>query len=131
MPPPRTFRLVAAVQRIAIWFFSTVAVVALLLSYRTSQPAAPAEASDEGDVVDGPLVTTRFGPIQVRLHVASGRITNVTTPSRPRGVINDNALPKLRESALQAQSAEIDTVSGATYTSAGYRESLQAAIDRL
>ncbi|WP_432196773.1 FMN-binding protein [Streptomyces sp. bgisy027] len=44
--------------------------------------------------------------------------------------INSTAVPKLNQETLQAQSADIDTVSGATYTSAGYRQSLQSALDR-
>jgi uncharacterized protein with FMN-binding domain len=43
--------------------------------------------------------------------------------------ISAGAEPQLRQEALQAQSAHIDTVSGATYTSEGYRQSLQAALD--
>jgi uncharacterized protein with FMN-binding domain len=45
--------------------------------------------------------------------------------------INSTAIPKLNQETLRAQSADIDTVSGATYTSEGYRQSLQSALDRV
>ncbi|QDY09816.1 FMN-binding protein [Micromonospora sp. HM134] len=87
-----------------------------------------------GGKYDGSVAQTRWGPVQVRITVAGGRITDVTTLQVPDGnfrdqQINDYAVPILRQAALTAQSARIDTVSGATVTSDGYRESLQAAID--
>ncbi|MEU8025700.1 MULTISPECIES: FMN-binding protein [Micromonospora] len=83
---------------------------------------------------DGSVAQTRWGPVQVRITVSGGKITDVTALQVPDGnhrdqQINDYAVPILRQSALAAQSADIDTVSGATVTSDGYRESLQAAID--
>ncbi|HEX7745981.1 MAG TPA: FMN-binding protein [Micromonosporaceae bacterium] len=82
----------------------------------------------------GSVVRTRWGPIQVTITVASRKITNVAVPIYPNGnprdeEINSYALPILRQATLDAQSADIDTVSGATVTSDGYHESLQAAID--
>jgi uncharacterized protein with FMN-binding domain len=79
-------------------------------------------------------VQTRWGPVQVRVTVAGGRITDVTAVTYPQDnprdqQINSSALPELRSEALRAQGADIDTVSGATYTSDGYRESLQSALD--
>ncbi|MEU7977468.1 FMN-binding protein [Micromonospora sp. NPDC049081] len=87
-----------------------------------------------GGSYDGSVAQTRWGPVQVRITVAGGRITDVTALQVPDGnfrdqQINDYAVPILRQAALTAQSARIDTVSGATVTSDGYRESLQAAID--
>jgi uncharacterized protein with FMN-binding domain len=63
--------------------------------------------------------------------VSVTEVTAVQYPTdNPRDQeINSYALPRLRTEALQAQSAEIDTVSGATYTSDGYRQSLQSALD--
>jgi uncharacterized protein with FMN-binding domain len=83
---------------------------------------------------DGSVAQTRWGPVQVRITVGNGRITEVTALQVPDGnfrdqQINTFAVPLLRQEALQTQNAEIDTVSGATVTSDGYRESLQAAID--
>ncbi|MFJ6196339.1 FMN-binding protein [Micromonospora sp. NPDC092111] len=87
-----------------------------------------------GGSYDGSVAHTRWGPVQVRITVAGGRITDVSALQVPDGnfrdqQINDYAVPILRQAALTAQSARIDTVSGATVTSDGYRESLQAAID--
>ncbi|WP_089103164.1 FMN-binding protein [Streptomyces hyaluromycini] len=84
--------------------------------------------------VTGDTVQTRWGPVQVKVTIKNGKITDVTAlqyPSdNPRDQqINDYALPQLRSEALAAQSASIDTVSGATYTSQGYQQSLQSALD--
>ena len=84
--------------------------------------------------VDGPVVDTQFGPVQVRIDVAAGRIADVMALQLPTGrhsgQISSFAAPVLRQEALQAQSAKIDTVSGATYTSDAYVQSLQAALDK-
>ncbi|NES12288.1 MULTISPECIES: FMN-binding protein [Micromonospora] len=82
----------------------------------------------------GSVARTRWGPVQVKITVVNGKITDVSTVQVPDGnrrdqEINDYAVPILRQEALVAQSARIDTVSGATVTSDGYRESLQSAID--
>ncbi|MCI4061810.1 FMN-binding protein [Micromonospora sp. R77] len=82
----------------------------------------------------GSVAQTRWGPVQVKITVSGGKITDVAAVQVPDGnhrdqEINDYAVPILRQEALAAQSAQIDTVSGATVTSDGYRESLQAAID--
>jgi uncharacterized protein with FMN-binding domain len=84
--------------------------------------------------VDGLVVPTPFGPIQVRLHAAGTRISDVTILRVPNDrrrstEINNYATPLLREEVLQAQSADVDVVSGATYTSYAYARSLQAALD--
>jgi uncharacterized protein with FMN-binding domain len=76
---------------------------------------------------------TRYGPVQVRVTVRAGRVAAVTAlqlpQSDPRSTeISVWAEPLLRQEALQAQSASIDAVSGATYTSDGYRASLSAAL---
>ncbi|MEV0476463.1 FMN-binding protein [Streptomyces prunicolor] len=84
--------------------------------------------------VTGDTAQTQWGPVQVKITVKSGKLTDVTvlqSPSdNPRDQeINSYALPELKSEALAAQSASIDTVSGATYTSDGYRQSLQSALD--
>ncbi|MEU9342207.1 FMN-binding protein [Streptomyces sp. NPDC048278] len=84
--------------------------------------------------VTGDTVQTRWGPVQVKVTIRSGRITDVTAVQYPSDnprdqEINQYALPQLRSEALAAQSASIDTVSGATYTSQGYQQSLQSALD--
>ncbi|GAA1499561.1 FMN-binding protein [Dactylosporangium maewongense] len=87
-----------------------------------------------GTAYNGSVVSTRWGDIQVTITVASGKITGVTVPVYPDAngkdrQINARALPILNKAVVAAQSADIDTVSGATVTSDGYKESLQAAID--
>ncbi|MEU7875883.1 FMN-binding protein [Dactylosporangium sp. NPDC049140] len=84
--------------------------------------------------VNGTTAHTRYGPVQVQVQITGGKITDVTTLQHPSGdrrneQISSYALPQLRTEALSAQNAHIDTVSGATYTSDGYIESLQAALD--
>jgi uncharacterized protein with FMN-binding domain len=100
-----------------------------------SQPATTAASPPDtgGTSVDGSLVRTEYGPYQVRVVFTGTRITDVQLirePSDRRGRrIAESAAPALRQEALQAQSANLDTVSGATTTSEAYAESLQAAID--
>ncbi|MGW0205248.1 FMN-binding protein [Streptomyces sp. NPDC003233] len=82
----------------------------------------------------GDTVQTRWGPVQVRVTTKSGKLTDVTAVQYPQDnprdqEINSYALPQLRREALAAQSADIDMVSGATYTSTGYKQSLQSALD--
>ncbi|MDP9816923.1 FMN-binding protein [Spirilliplanes yamanashiensis] len=92
------------------------------------------ESADAGGTFEGALAQTAQGPVQVSITVEGGRITDVGVLTAPSGSgrheeINSRALPILEEDALAKQSADVDTVSGATATSGGYRESLQAAID--
>jgi uncharacterized protein with FMN-binding domain len=82
----------------------------------------------------GTAVQTRFGPVQVQITVASGKITEVTAlqltnTDRKSIQISNRAAPLLRSKVLAAQSADVQTVSGATITSDAYLTSLQAAID--
>jgi uncharacterized protein with FMN-binding domain len=90
--------------------------------------------SGSAETVTGPSVDTRWGPVQVRINVANGKITDVEVVDYPTGnsrdrSINAYAIPVLVQDTLDAQSANIDMVSGATVTSEGYLESLQAALD--
>lgn len=85
--------------------------------------------------VEGDAVMTRFGNVQVKITVADGRITasevlQVPWEDRHDQMINSRAVPVYNEEAVQAQSADIDVVSGATVTWEGYTRSLQSAIDR-
>ena len=84
----------------------------------------------------GALEVTQYGDVQVEVTEVGGKITDVEattlTGDEPRSdQINADAAPVLRSEALAAQSASIDAVSGATYTSDAYIASLQSAIDRL
>ena len=83
----------------------------------------------------GPAVNTRYGPVQVQVTIANGKVIDVTALELPfdrsrSAAISQYAEPILRSEALQAQSAQIDLVSGATYTSDAYAQSLQAALDQ-
>jgi uncharacterized protein with FMN-binding domain len=145
-------------RRIVLFLASTVAALALLFSYRTSWgesllassgtvavgpgpagvvagngSAAPGTKATDA-VVNGTVARTRWGPVQVRVTIAGGRITDVAAIQYPNGngrdqQINSYALPKLRSQVIAAQSANIDGVSGATVTTDGYTQSLQAALD--
>jgi uncharacterized protein with FMN-binding domain len=115
-------------------------VTAVLIAVKSQAPAplpvsaAVAEKDSVTRTYLGAVVPNRYGPVQVRISVRAGRLVDVEAVQLPtaaaRGVeIGRRAVPMLREQALQRQSADLDTVSGATYTSDGYRRSLQSAID--
>ncbi len=98
---------------------------------RSTSPAPPATATRS---IDGPVVATSFGPVQVRVTVHGSQIVDVQALELPvdrarSQRISAQAGPELRTEALKAQSAKIDVVSGATYTSGGYSRSLQGALD--
>ncbi len=192
-------------RRIALFFVSTVAIIVLLFSYKTSGPAPSLQASAAGGaahivsgpvvgsapvttsapppdaatsrhpaavgttaksrarnkatpkatatakapaapttsapptqsapvVVDGAAVDTNYGPVQVEVTIANKKITKVAVPQYPTesgrdAEINSYAIPQLVAEVLSAQSATIDAVSGATYTTQGFQASLQSALD--
>jgi uncharacterized protein with FMN-binding domain len=83
----------------------------------------------------GAVANTQHGPMQVQLVLTGQRITKVNVLQRTDDgqesiQINSFAIPKLTSETLTAQSARIDAVSGATYTSQGYIQSLQSALDQ-
>lgn len=87
-----------------------------------------------GGTYQGAVVSTRFGSVQVQVTVKAGVITDVTalhlTDEDRRSVqISNSAAPLLRSEVLSAQSANVQTISGATITSDAYLSSLQAALD--
>jgi uncharacterized protein with FMN-binding domain len=95
---------------------------------------AAGAAAKAGGTYDGEVVQTRFGTVQVQITVEAGQITDVTalklTDAEGRSVqISNYAAPVLRSEVLQAQSANVQTVGGATVTSDAYLTSLQAALD--
>jgi uncharacterized protein with FMN-binding domain len=129
----------------------TLTALVLLFSYHTSldssaSPPAAATApltpggssssdSSGSTTYTGEVADTRWGPVQVRITVTDGRITAAETTQVPSDnprdqEINSYAVPVLNQEAVQAQSARIDAVSGATVTSDGYIQSLQSAIDQ-
>jgi uncharacterized protein with FMN-binding domain len=85
--------------------------------------------------VTGQVAQTQWGPVQVRLRIVNGSITKVTVLQYPTGNSRDvelanYSLPVLIRETITNQSAHIDMVSGATYTSTGYIQSLQSALDQ-
>src|SRR4051794_31771027 len=103
-------------------------------SSSSASAASPSSAATSGTVT-GTAADTRWGPVQVEITVAGGSITNVSVVQYPDSngrdqEINAQALPILIQETLKAQSANIDMVSGATYTSDGYLTSLQSALDQ-
>ncbi|MGW5371661.1 FMN-binding protein [Streptomyces sp. NPDC004009] len=140
-------------RRIVLASAATVSGMVLLLSLKphaapalaagTPAPASSGSSASPGSTkapatgtrtVTGDTVQTRWGPVQVRVTIRSGRLTDVTAVTYPTEnprdqEINSYAIPQLRREALAAQSADIDMVSGATYTSTGYKQSLQSALD--
>ncbi|MEU9391380.1 FMN-binding protein [Streptomyces sp. NPDC048324] len=142
------------VRRVVLATAATVSGVVLLLSLKpASDPdaqaagAAPqatqaAQESPQGGssatgngTIDGSVVQTEYGNVQVRLTVANGKITKAEAIQAPKGGTSDQktalSIPKLAQETVAAQSAKIDSVSGATYTSNGYKQSLQSALDKM
>ncbi|MYW65101.1 FMN-binding protein [Streptomyces sp. SID8379] len=138
----------------------TVTVLALALKpHSTTATAAPSGSAPSGDsssgssgvssggsgssggstsgtrTVTGDTVQTRYGPVQVELTLSGSKITAARAVQSPGDdprsrQINAAAVPTLVQETLSAQSARIDTVSGATFTSEGYISSLQSALDQ-
>lgn len=98
-----------------------------------STPSSPSATGTR--TVTGELAQTRWGPVQVQITLSGDKVTSVQVVQVPAGnprdvEINDYAVPVLKQETLQAQSAQIDSVSGATVTSEGYIASLQSALDQ-
>lgn len=111
----------------------------------TSQPEQPTQSAQSLPTVNGQAAvdgtflgasaSTRYGQVQVQVTVSGGSITDVTpvhlTDADRRSIqISNRAAPVLRQEVLTSQSAKVQTVSGATYTSDGYLTSLQSALDQ-
>jgi len=100
-----------------------------------SSTAAASTGSSAAKTVTGAAWPTIYGPVQVQVTVKNGKVTAVTATEYPQETprdyqINSYAIPQLNSEALAAGSANIDSVSGATYTSQGYIGSLQNALDK-
>ncbi|MFF0288603.1 FMN-binding protein [Streptomyces sp. NPDC005262] len=103
-------------------------------SPHTSSGATPGSPSGTGTFTGDPI-DTQYGTVQVAATLSKGKITSVKVLQAPDRNGRDQqiasyALPRLTQEALGAQSAHIDAVSGASYTSEGYIQSLQSALDR-
>ncbi|MGW2636800.1 FMN-binding protein [Streptomyces sp. NPDC001348] len=143
------------VRRVMLATAATVSGVVLLLSLKPSTDPASASAAGAAPqqtaagqqapqggaaaagtgTVTGDVAQTQYGPVQVRLTVANGKVTKAEAVQAPKGGTSDQktalSVPKLNQEAVTAQSAQIDSVSGATYTSTGYKKSLQSALDKV
>lgn len=134
----------------------TAAVVVLVASFRTHgarltaikpvarhaaaapSPTATATATATATTahsVAGDVIPTQFGNIQVSVRMRGSRILDVRALQLPfdhprSQFISEQAEPILRQEVLQVQSARIDLLSGATYTSEAYAQSLQSALER-
>ena len=141
-------------RRIVIATSTTITGLVLLLSYPTSLnrssfpalgtagtagtgAAAPSTAPAAGTTAtfNGAAARTPYGPVQVRITVVGGKLTAVDAIQLPSGnsydeQVNQYAIPILTQEAIAQQSAKVSMVSGATYTSGGYLESLQSALDQ-
>ena len=101
----------------------------------TATPTASSGSGTSGSAT-GTAVDTQYGAAQVRVTVSNGKIVKIQAlqlqGNDPRSVqISSSAEPVLQQEALTKQSAGIDAVSGATFTSASYAQSLQSALDKL
>jgi uncharacterized protein with FMN-binding domain len=125
------------VRRTGVVLAATMLAMLTLLATKAGAKSGNVAAvvrTGANTTVTGPQIVLAHGIVQVRVTIADGRITDVTALQLP----HDNpdswnyslrAAPILRSEALAAQSADINVVSGATYTSRGYARSLQAALD--
>ncbi len=102
----------------------------------TTATTTPAKTASGARTATGVAVDTQYGAAQVRVTVKGGKITDIEAlqlqSNDPRSQqISSNAAPILKQEALSKQSADIDAVSGASFTSASYTKSLQSALDKL
>jgi uncharacterized protein with FMN-binding domain len=105
-------------------------------SASASSKASSSSSSSAGGSALGAVMPTRYGPAQVRVTVSGGKIVKVEAVAlqnadRKSVEISSFAEPVLRQSVLAKQTAAVDAVSGATYTSLSYEGSLQSALDKL
>jgi uncharacterized protein with FMN-binding domain len=108
-------------------------------AHTAAKPSATAKPSGTGHaatrVITGSVASTAYGPMQVQTTMTGARITNVTVVQQTNAgayssQLDSVAIPKLTSETLAAQSAKVDAVSGASYTSQGYIQSLQSALDQ-
>jgi uncharacterized protein with FMN-binding domain len=96
-----------------------------------SKSTAPAASAVR--VVHGDAIPFRFGTVQADVELTGSTITDITTVQAPGGgyqKYTDRAIPTMKQRIIQAQSTDVAAVSGATYTSKGYAQSVQSALDK-
>lgn len=145
-------------RRVILAFAGTVTALVMLLGLKAnfatpvtspitvvatgSSPSADTGTPSSGSrntspvTVTGDSVSTPYGPVQVKVTVAASKIKSVSTLRYPSSdstsqQISEYAVPRLTQEAIAAGSANIDMVSGASYTSNGYIQSLQSALDQV
>ena len=101
----------------------------------TDSSGSPTDSTGTATTVTGDVAQTRWGPVQVQLETSGSTITHVTVVQYPdsngRDIeISNVALPQLIQETLDSQGDSVSMVSGATYTSEGYLQSLQSALDQ-
>jgi uncharacterized protein with FMN-binding domain len=98
------------------------------------RPKGSARPAGRSGTFTGNPASTPYGTMQVAAVISNGRLTDIKLLQETDGghshQIDDAAIPVLKSAALAAHSAKIDIVSGATYTSQGYAQSLQSALDK-
>lgn len=103
-------------------------------STTTSSSTSSSNSTMKDGTYTGKSTSTEWGDVQVKITVASGKITQITVLKHPTGgksdEINSRSLPTYKQEALAAQSANINQVSGATETYKGFTGSLQSAINQ-
>ncbi|MDX6386349.1 MAG: hypothetical protein QOD85_151 [Gaiellaceae bacterium] len=112
---------------------TTTTTTAAAASRRSTSSSSGGTTPATTKTVAGDVSATRYGPVQVQVTVKNGKVTAVTATQYPSGdsrsqQINAYAIPVLNQEALQAKSANVHMISGATYTSDGYIASLQSAL---
>jgi uncharacterized protein with FMN-binding domain len=114
---------------------ATTTTTAAATTTSSGRKTASAAATKSGSAT-GQDVSYRYGDLQVKVTESGGKITsvslvrlNATDPHSEQ--IDQDAIPQLEQQAVAAQSAKIDGISGASYTSQAYEQSLQSALDKL
>ncbi|MFE7842075.1 FMN-binding protein [Streptomyces sp. NPDC057474] len=121
--------VLSAAALVPVWRYAPSTDTTSTTTTAESTPSASASAAAGSNAVSGTTIDTEKGPVQVQATFQGEKITAVRMLQQPDHPQTEAAVPVLIEETLEAQSADIDTVSGATITSDGYRKSLQAAID--
>jgi uncharacterized protein with FMN-binding domain len=101
----------------------------------SSAPGSSSSSSAATTTVTGDAADTRYGPVQVRITVRNGKVVGATAIDYPTNdprdaQINAYAIPVLQQESVGVTNSNIDMVSGATFTSEGYVQSLQSALDK-
>jgi len=101
----------------------------------STQTQSPSPVTKASGTFAGDTSYTRWGPVQVQVTLSDGVITDVSTLQYPNGDrrslgISNQVIPWLQQEVLKVQSANISGISGATYTSNGFKASLASALQK-